>query len=484
MQDKKENDDFEDLDFEDLDADDDFDESWDDFDDVDDADDDAPDTAGDAAEADDLAGSDTAAESGAPSKKGAKKAKGVKKAKGGKKKGGLFNLIIIGIAVLGGGGFVLTQLSAPPANAPNTGQNADMADAQTALQAPADIPELDGDMPPMPTPMDTSSTADNSPMADDLSLTDTPPQNAGNIPDIPGLGDASDDVLTPMPGPADESMELSDLSDLDLSTGSDFEDNALEASPEDDMADSGAGDLDLPQQATDTVEDPTAVLDIGPDIEDSQEDITMAGDLPAEDLPVMDDAPAAIPELSPQEDMVAPDEAPAAEMAVAAPTPMAAADTSALETEIDALNADMADKDEALARAADTENELSEQLGKANEKIAALEAQISKLQADLQSQKTTAATAVKPSPAVQEAVPAPVKEPARVTATPPAAPVHSVEWVLRAAQPGMATLSQKGSGDMRQVEVGDTIPGLGKIESIAVESGKWVVQGSKGRVTQ
>lgn len=58
------------------------------------------------------------------------------------------------------------------------------------------------------------------------------------------------------------------------------------------------------------------------------------------------------------------------------------------------------------------------------------------------------------------------------------------EYDLRSAQPGKATLSIKSTGDFRVVEVGDTLKGLGKIQSIQIENGRWVVRGSAGTVNQ
>lgn len=59
-----------------------------------------------------------------------------------------------------------------------------------------------------------------------------------------------------------------------------------------------------------------------------------------------------------------------------------------------------------------------------------------------------------------------------------------LEWTLKSAQPGIAVLSVKGSRDTTYVEVGNTVPGLGKILFIGSENGKWVVKGSQGRVSQ
>jgi len=55
-------------------------------------------------------------------------------------------------------------------------------------------------------------------------------------------------------------------------------------------------------------------------------------------------------------------------------------------------------------------------------------------------------------------------------------------WELRGAQNGRAIIAK--AGDMREVGVGDNVPGLGEVMGIATMNGRWVVQGSKGRVSQ
>jgi len=69
------------------------------------------------------------------------------------------------------------------------------------------------------------------------------------------------------------------------------------------------------------------------------------------------------------------------------------------------------------------------------------------------------------------------------SATPVSAGSGNDGWTLRGAQPGQALLGGK-DGDIRQVGVGDTVPGLGQITGIASLNGRWVVQGTQGRVAQ
>ena len=61
---------------------------------------------------------------------------------------------------------------------------------------------------------------------------------------------------------------------------------------------------------------------------------------------------------------------------------------------------------------------------------------------------------------------------------------QTIRWELKSAQPGQATLSQKGSNDLRTVETGQNVCGLGRKTSIQIENGLWVVRGTKGSVSQ
>lgn len=55
-------------------------------------------------------------------------------------------------------------------------------------------------------------------------------------------------------------------------------------------------------------------------------------------------------------------------------------------------------------------------------------------------------------------------------------------WVIRAAQPGKAVLRDTISGEVRSVEAGDNVSGLGKVKSITKKSGHWVVTGTQNSV--
>lgn len=62
-----------------------------------------------------------------------------------------------------------------------------------------------------------------------------------------------------------------------------------------------------------------------------------------------------------------------------------------------------------------------------------------------------------------------------------AAPAPKAQWVLRAATPGEAWVSNdEKSKDLRPVHVGDELSGLGKVKEIKQDGAAWVVVGTKG----
>jgi hypothetical protein len=60
----------------------------------------------------------------------------------------------------------------------------------------------------------------------------------------------------------------------------------------------------------------------------------------------------------------------------------------------------------------------------------------------------------------------------------------SMIWVLKGAQPGRAMVAKKGETDIQPVEVGDTLPGIGRITAIEYQDGKWSVTGTSGTISQ
>jgi len=56
-------------------------------------------------------------------------------------------------------------------------------------------------------------------------------------------------------------------------------------------------------------------------------------------------------------------------------------------------------------------------------------------------------------------------------------------WVLRAASPGQAWVAPNAtSHDLKQVQIGDTLEGIGTVTAITQNNGNWVIQGNKGTI--
>jgi len=151
----------------------------------------------------------------------------------------------------------------------------------------------------------------------------------------------------------------------------------------------------------------------------------------------------------------------------------------------------------------------SEETEALKSKIASLEDTIKELEAKIaqmteEAQKKAAAPAPKaaaPKPqASSAAAPKPVASqrlevPAKAQVQAQEAPVlrapelaarkkpsvrSSSAYVIRAARPGQAWIAKSESAtDLREVHIGDTVPGLGKIQSIFLDANGWAIVGSE-----
>ncbi len=437
MQDDKnaaENEDIDDLDFDDLDAEEDFgDESWDDFDDSD-------------PEIEDV----DSPESAAPAKTGNGNKTFLQKN---------FNLIVIAIATVGGGGFILSQFGGAPSTTQTGGEpvyqaSADMADAAdqelpslagndgSAVQ-PLDIPDLEGGFPPMPAPIESvgedqvALTSNEIPDLDVQEETETPIADAGVLTPLPDLTDASEDTT---------------LGDLDLPLeGLNFE---LESSLQEQIVDE---DVQL------SAAEPEPVA-----LQQEQAADTLIDAEPIES-PVIDEVPSIVEDAT----------------AKAPPEQETAVDSAALENQILALQSTLSENEGALQKASAAEEKLTAELEFANNQIGSLKSELEALKASVSAKKADTSSSPAQKTQTSEAPSKPAVPKPEVKKTPPKAVKEKTEqWVMRSAQPGAATLYSKDSGDLRRVEMGDTIGGLGKIQSISIENGRWVVRGSKGSISQ
>lgn len=94
-----------------------------------------------------------------------------------------------------------------------------------------------------------------------------------------------------------------------------------------------------------------------------------------------------------------------------------------------------------------------------------------------------------PPPVQEKPKPAPVKKKRPSAAPAPKtqaakAPSNNARWELRAAQPGRAWVSRPGERDMQSVEVGQTLPNVGRITAITYQNGRWTVTGTQGQIRQ
>lgn len=422
MQDDKnavEDEDFEDIDFEDIDTDDDFDdETWDDFDE----DDGGSDVTAHADDNEKAAHADVAA---APQKKTFLQKN--------------FTLIVIGVAVLGGGGFIFSKLGGgPTATLPDEQQPAQTALDHSPEDALPTLTDADDAFPPMPAPIESAGDDQVAMGIDEI-------ENLGaDLTDL--QGDAAEpgegDVLTPLP--------------------------EFSADGEDDIL----ADLDLPLETPDlpTAETPqdlaenNVLSDLQADVAETE--IRMEDELPVEDrVPAVEDD-----EKAPRQD--------------------------ATNNTIAELRSTLSDNEAALRKAGEREKKLSADLSSAQGKIEALNAEIGNLRNEIAALKKGAASSVShnvsaaqdakagrakisPASSTQNSASKIEKQPASLEEK-----SEATEWVMRSARPGEASIAPKGSLDFRRVEVGDHVAGLGRIESIAIENGLWVVRGSEGSVSQ
>ncbi len=458
--------DFEDIDFDDVDADMD-DESWDDFDDAD--------VADDAGLDDEFSEDDAFADDDA----GAAPAKGKKKKKGGSS----FTLAVIGGAVIAGGAIlyftVFSGGSAPVPTLEPTAAEATDTMAETTPPLPTDAPvettaavpeedsafldieELSTDLPPMPATVEG--------VQDEI---------ASSIDDIESL--STDDL---------------DLGDLDFDEGTA---TPAEAEP---MAESGESDVLTPMPDLDSMED-TELADLSFDDGQQQQEASMLEDMQAiEEMTeeadnVAQDLEDSMPELdSAMEELDAGTEDLAAMTAEEPPVEAApsaeGSDQGELKALVNDLNEQLSAKDKSLDNATAENAALSKQLNTAESRITDLQSQIEELKNQLESASSVSDVATQPTKAPTKTTAKTTTSSSTTSSTASATPQPKkvapkpkpVVWSMRSASPGNATLANQ-DGDLRRVEVGDTVPGLGRIESIAVQGGKWVVQGSKGSVSQ
>jgi intracellular multiplication protein IcmG len=196
-----------------------------------------------------------------------------------------------------------------------------------------------------------------------------------------------------------------------------------------------------------------------PQTVDAEDDLSF--DLAAETPP-----PASVEEEIPAVE-------PAPVMAEPAPPPVSEAANEALTQNLAALEARIAELNALVTeKMQDSESRMAEMSGA----LKTLEDRVGDLSRSVEDVKSAPASAAAPAPPPMKAAPA---APLTTHRSP-----ETTAWVLRSAQRGKAVLSPRGSSDLRTVEVGDTLSGLGRITAIDLENGRWVVRGTQGTVAR
>lgn len=417
-----------------------------------------------------------------------------------------FNTIVIGIGALLGLGVVFTQMTGPAPVPLDDGSLSEMTAPETA------------DGLPQPSPIAPA------PGADPLAAADAAP----------------DQDLTPMPdpgsaGPAPVTATADGLAPLDPGPDLGFDNVGVKEGPQDAAAPTAQLDDPMPPiEGATEVSKP--VVELPDPIAFENQPIPTAP--PPAELADAAPAPGTLRNPADPPQMAAPlAESP---MAVTPPAAIPPAVAPEQEARISQLSAD----NEALStRNRDLETQISGANAKIEElaaMLAAMEQKISALEKApapaASAPSTTPSTTSSPAPsriappaddldaaldeiaALEEPAPkaapsAPAAEdilvPAKPTKRPdivpemkkkaeaakpvPAAPAPRIEtapaaeaprWVLRSAQNGRAVVSDRTTGDLRSIQIGDNLRGVGKIQSIAQVGGRWVVQGSQGQVRQ
>lgn len=331
-----------------------------------------------------------------------------------------FNLIVIGIVGIGA---ALFFLSSGPSAPPAAVEEA--VETATAIdpEVPAenDLANLQ-DAAPAPLSEESGLPPMPAPMSSDTA------EPAQEQP----LATATE-TLTPLPNES-QSIQTSDLASLDVAPV------PVEApAPAEELAvtDTAAPELSTPQE-------PAA----------EALSIELSPEAPQENAPAIVETPATS-DTPPSAEITRPAETP-----VIVPDP----DVAALEQRIEDLTAELAAKNE----------DADKQIRGLNSTIEALETKLADMTKSIEALKAKPPQSDKPKKPVLSN-----KTPAKPRAAAPAP-----TWELRSASPGQAVLSAKSNGDMKDISVGDTVPGLGRILSIQKQGTLWVVQGTKGSVSR
>lgn len=398
-----------------------------------------------------------------------------------KKKGGLFNIILITAAVLGGGAFIYLKVLAPSGSAV-----------------------------PQPTPI-AESPAAAAPETQMAAQMESPPASAPAEPPAPSLPEAV------MPAPATPDVAPPDLTPPQPAASSDGLLPTLTPEPT---------SVPAPEAVPALAETPPAEMTppapVAPEPQQPVE-VASAPPMPAPPVPT----PLAAPESALKADndfnpglptakdiMLA---SPASSGADTAPTGGISAEAAkGIEQKLSVLLARLDTFESRITNLESGVHQVSSKIATlesrpapeadlvgVNKALQALERKVSGLEkAEVAAPAASSAETPdvskidKPTfvPAAPEAAAETAAAPADIPETeavpkpaakaePAVTAARNVSWVLRSAQPGAAMVAPKAGGDMRTVRVGDTLSGLGRIIAIEQRGSRWVVQGTQGTLT-
>ncbi|MGZ9108298.1 MAG: hypothetical protein ACXW4B_05705 [Micavibrio sp.] len=359
------------------------------------------------------------------------------------KKSGNFNKILIGAAVLVGAGVLVFQLSRSPTPAP----------------APVPPPAASAPLPAVPPPANPDAT------------------QGGFLTNPENMAALEQDIAKTY-----ENTEIAEYGEEGTET----------VAPADDVA---APPMPTAMTQAETVNPaPALVADMPPPVPSGMDELSLAATPP---VPAPAPAPAPTPATADEPAIRMPS---ASDVLLKQPTAETAPVDTALAEQVAVVDtvpaAALVDKiDLVLARLDQLETDVktlqardgresADALDDLRKSIAALEKKIGgaeKAPTKPASPVTSAEEAPPPKPQILGSS-APEASPKPAPASTPQK--AAIQWVLKGAQPGRAMVSRPGENEMRTVEVGDSLPGIGKITGISYQSGRWVVQGTQGRITQ
>lgn len=137
---------------------------------------------------------------------------------------------------------------------------------------------------------------------------------------------------------------------------------------------------------------------------------------------------------------------------------------------------------------------VTQRLDQVGQQVEALDQRTTTLATELQNSENSKPAATErvveapkrdvPKRTVAKAKPRPVKKPVQKAATSYPAATGGQRWELRSAQPGIAWLGRAGSGEMNSYSVGQGVPGLGTVQAVTQENGRWIVRTTGGTLRE